>query len=115
MIRDFEDIVSWQKAQDLTFEVYTLFKDIRDYSFRDQIQRAWISISNNIAEGFERRTNKEFRYFLYVAKWSCWEFRSMLLFAKRIWYIQGEEFKRMYTTSIDISKLVFGLIKKLRD
>jgi len=40
MIRDFEDIVSWQKAQDLTFEVYTLFKDIRDYSFRDQIQRA---------------------------------------------------------------------------
>lgn len=40
MIKDFEDIVSWQKAQDLTFEVYTLFKNIRDYSFRDQIQRA---------------------------------------------------------------------------
>ena len=114
MIKDFEDIMSWQKAQDLTFQVYTLFKNLKDYPFRDQIRRAWVSISNNIAEGFERRTNNEFRHFLYIAKWSCWEFRSMLSLGKRIWYIQEEDFKKMYISSQDISKLIFWLIKSLK-
>ncbi len=114
MIQDFEDIVSWQKAQELTFQIYTLFKNLKDFSFRDQIQRAGISISNNIAEWFERKTNNEFRYFLYVAKWSCWEFRSMLSFAKKIWYIQEDDFKNMYKKTQDISKLIFGLIKSLK-
>ncbi len=114
MIKNFEDIVSWQKAQDLTFQVYTLFKDLRDFGFRDQMRRAGTSISNNIAEGFERKTNNEFRYFLYVAKWSCWEFRSMLSLAKRIGYIQEDDFRNMYITVQDISKLIFWLIKSLK-
>ena len=53
-ITKFEDIISWQKAQELSIFVYTLFKINRDFSFKDQIQRASISISNNNAEGFER-------------------------------------------------------------
>jgi len=64
----FEEILSRQKAQELTLNLYIIFRKIKDFSFRDQIQRAAVSISNNIAEGFERRSNNEFRYFLYIAK-----------------------------------------------
>lgn len=67
-IQKFEDLLSWQKGQILAKEIYLCFRDSRDFSFRDQIQRAAVSISSNIAEGFERQTNNEFRYFLYVAK-----------------------------------------------
>jgi hypothetical protein len=58
-IERFEDIVAWQKAKELTLLVYQLFKDNRDFGFKDQIQRASISIMNNIAEGFERHTDEE--------------------------------------------------------
>jgi len=67
-IDKFEDIIAWQKAGVLTMEIFNMFRNNRDYSFKDQIQRAVISIMNNIAEGFERRTDKEFRNFLYIAK-----------------------------------------------
>jgi four helix bundle protein len=50
LLSDFEEILSWQKAQDLSYEIYKLLSSLRDFSFRDQIQRASVSISNNIAE-----------------------------------------------------------------
>jgi len=56
----FEDLIAWQKAQDLAVGIYELFKGIRDFSFKDQICRAVVAISNNIAEGFDRGTNKDF-------------------------------------------------------
>ena len=59
----FEDIIAWQKAKVLSVKVYTLFKQSKDFSFKDQIQRASVSVMNNIAEGFERKSNKEFIYF----------------------------------------------------
>jgi len=64
----FEDIYSWQKAGGLSFDIYTTFKYCRDFAFKDQIQRAAVSIMNNIAEGFERRTNKEFINFYTCLK-----------------------------------------------
>lgn len=67
-ISRFEDIVAWQKSKTLTVQIYKNTKNSRDYGFKDQIQRASVSIMNNIAEGFERRSNKEFTYFLYVAE-----------------------------------------------
>lgn len=69
-IQRFEDILVWQKAQDLTVELYQLFGSSRDFAFRDQICRAAVSISNNIAEGFERDTTKDFVRFLYMARGS---------------------------------------------
>lgn len=74
----FEDVLSWQKSKDLAIMLHSIFKDNRDFGFRNQIQRAAISISNNIAEGFERKSNKELRQFLYIAKGSSGELRSML-------------------------------------
>ena len=70
-IQKFEDIIAWQKARILSRNIYSLFKDHRDFAFRDQIIRAVISIMNNIAEGFERNSDKELKQFLYIATGQC--------------------------------------------
>lgn len=112
-IRSFEDILAWQKAKELTLFVYPLFKDCKDYPFKDQIQRACVSIMNNIAEGYERHGNKEFRNFLYIAKGSCAEVRSMTYLALDLRYISLSESKEIYDKSIVISKMLSSLIKTL--
>jgi four helix bundle protein len=112
-INQFEEITSWQKSKELILEVYKIFKNNRDYSFKDQIQRCAISIINNIAEGFERSGNKEFKYFLFMAKGSCGEFRSMLYLAVELKYISKEEFEKLHQLSLEISRLISGLIKTL--
>lgn len=112
-IGSFEDIISWQKSQYLAKLVYGLFKDNKDYGFRGQIQRAVISISNNIAEGFERRSNNEFKQFLFIAKGSCGEVRSMANLASELQYVSDKDFKEIHLTSTEISKLISGLIKTL--
>ena len=109
----FEDIVAWQKAGELTLEIYRIFKNNKDFSFKDQIKRAVISIMNNIAEGYERKSNKEFMYFLYIAKGSCGEVRSMLYVAYRLGYVTEEQLKNLHSTSVEISKMLSGLIKTL--
>jgi four helix bundle protein len=113
-VKKFEDIIAWQKGGELTMEIYKTFKNCRDFNFKDQIQRAVVSIMNNIAEGFERKSNKEFARFLYIAKGSCGEVRSMLYIAFRLNYITEEEFKRFYKLSVEISKVTAGLIKSLK-
>ncbi|MFA6096723.1 MAG: four helix bundle protein [Candidatus Paceibacterota bacterium] len=112
-IEKFEEIIAWQKGKELTLAVYKKFKDNRDYGFRDQIQRSCVSVMNNIAEGFERRGDKEFKYFLYIAKGSCGEVRSMLHLAQELNYISKDEFTGFYGLSVEISKLLSGFIKKL--
>lgn len=112
-IEKFEDIQSWQRAKHLTVRVYELFGASKDFGFRDQIQRASASVMNNIAEGFERGTNNEFKHFLYMAKGSCGEVRSMLRVAVDLGYITKKEYKDLNTESTEISKLLSGLIKTL--
>jgi len=105
--------LAWQKACDLTNKIYAAFKDCRDYSFRDQIQRAVISIMNNIAEGYERKGNKEFKQFLFIAKGSCGEVRSMLYPALDLDYISKEKFDNFKNQTIKIARMLSGLIKTL--
>ena len=112
-IERFEDVIAWKKAQQLTLIVYREFKILRDFSFKDQIQRAVISIGNNIAEGFERQTNKELIHFLYIAKGSCGEVRSMLYIALELGYIAKSKFQEMYNLSYEVSRILAGFIKKL--
>ena len=64
----FEDILVWQKAEELSISIYKYFNHSKDFGFNNQIQRAGVSIMNNIAEGYERRTNNEFIHFLFIAK-----------------------------------------------
>lgn len=113
IIKKFEDIIAWQKAGKLTTEIYLKFRDCKDYRFKDQIQRASVSIINNIAEGFERASNKELKHFLYIAKGSCGEVRSILYLSLKFDYINKEEFNYFYCLSVEISKLIAGLIKIL--
>lgn len=70
-IAKFEDIIAWIKAKELTVQIYALIENSKDFGFKDQIQRASVSIMNNIAEGFERKSNNEFRHFLYIAIGTC--------------------------------------------
>jgi len=80
----FENLICWQKAKDLAIKIYCISRDLKDYGYKDQIQRAGISISNNIAEGFERETNKELKRFLFISKGSCGEVRNMLIIGKEL-------------------------------
>lgn len=116
-LTSFEEIISWQKSRELNAEIYRITNNnvlfIKDYGLRDQMRRSSISISSNIAEGFERETKKEFIRFLYIAKASAGEFRSQLYLALDLGYLQDNEFESLYTKVNDISKLLSGFIKYL--
>lgn len=112
-VNNFEDLICWKKSKDLTIKIYKEPITIRDNSFNSQIKRASVSIMNNIAEGFERSTNKEFKYFLFVAKGSCGEVRSMLRLASDIDYISEDKTNQLINDSTEISKTISGLIKTL--
>jgi|SRR3989344_3716505 len=109
----FEDIIAWQKSKELSLLIYREFKNCRDYGFRDQVQRAVISIMNNIAEGYERNSNKEFRNFLFISKGSSGEVRSMLYISKDLGYISNPIFIDLKNRAFEVSKIISGLIKSL--
>ena len=117
-LNSFEEIISWQKARELNSIIYSLtnFNNAfsKDYGLRDQIRRSSISISSNIAEGFERETTKEFIRFLYIAKASAGEFRSQLYLAFDLKYISLNEFEEIKLMVNEISKLLSGFIKYLK-
>ena len=106
----FEEIIAWQKAKILTNAIYKDFNDLKDLSFKDQIRRASVSIMNNIAEGFERSSNNEFKHFLFIAKGSNSEVKSMLYLSKDLSYISNENFEILFNLSEEISKIISGLI-----
>jgi four helix bundle protein len=109
----FEEMNVWQKDQELNLLSYKHFSKNKDYSFVNHFLRASISITNNIAEGFERKSNKEFKQFLYVSKGSAGEVRSMLYLAKELRYIDEPIFTQMFELSTSISKMLSTLIKTL--
>lgn len=112
-IERFEEVIAWKKAKELTVNIYSSFKDCKDFSFKNQIERASVSIMNNIAEGFERQTNKELRNFLYMAKGSCGEVRSMLGLALELKYLSRDQVNSLESLSIEVSKILSGFIKTL--
>jgi four helix bundle protein len=112
----FEEINSWQKARIFNKRIYQITENLnfkKDYDFVRQIRRASISISSNIAEGFERNTDKEFVYFLYVSKASAGEVRSQLYLAFDLEYISKQEFEELLESVSEISRLLSGFIKYL--
>ena len=113
-IERFEEIIAWQKARVLTLNLYTLFKESRDYSFRDQIQRASVSIMNNISEGYGRGSDLDFKRFLFIANGSCCEVKSMLYLAKDLQYISKSDFDDLFTKTDEIGRILNGLIKSLK-
>ena len=113
----FEEIKSWQNAKIFNKKIYEvtdnqIFK--KDFDLTRQIRRASISISSNIAEGFERNTDKEFIYFLYMAKASAAEVRSQLYLALDLKYLPENEFQELFNEISDITKLISVFIKYLK-
>lgn len=113
-VRQFEDLRCWQKARELTCEIYKSFSYCRDMGYRDQIQRASVSVMSNIAEGFERGTKQEFINYLYIAKGSAGEVRAQLYVAYDIGYLNIETFKYLNSKAVECSRLVSSFIKGVK-
>ena len=110
----FVDLIAWQKAQDLAVEVYKEFKELRDFSFKDQICRAVVSVSNNIAEGYERSSKADFNKFLFYSMAPCSEVKSMLFLAERLKYIDSHRKEELLNSADEVSRLIRGLMKSLK-
>jgi four helix bundle protein len=116
-IERFEDIQAWQKARTLVKKVYSVSnfgQFAKDFGLRDQIRRAAVSIMLNIAEGFARKTNREFCPFLAVAHGSAAEVQAALYVAIGQEYVTEKEFNSLYGMSDETSKLVLGFLNYLR-
>lgn len=114
-IERFEDIEAWKEGRMLVSDVYRALSGIRDYGFRDQIQRAAISITSNISEGFDRGSNKEFIQFLIFARGSASEVRSQSYNALDLGYIDLKTFENISTKCKSVSNLINGFIRYLRN
>ena len=106
MVQHFEDLLIWQRSRELVKDVYSLLHDNTDFGFRDQIQRAAISVMNNIAEGFDRnkftKDNTLFIHFLGIAIGSCGEVKSMLYAAEDLGYISSDNCRILRGYCVDI-------------
>jgi four helix bundle protein len=115
ILKKFEDIESWKEARALVREIYILFAKCTDYGFRDQIQRASISVMSNIAEGFDRGSNKEFIQFLVIARGSVSEVKSLAYAALDIGYLSRNDFENVVNRCDCLANLVNGFIRFLRN
>ena len=113
----FEDLEVWKEARSLVKAVY-LFTSTgavaRDFGVRDQLQRSAVSVMSNIAEGFQRGTNKEFVQFLHIAKGSAGEVRSLLYAAFDVGYLAQADFKTLSDSALSISRRLSSFIKYLQ-
>ena len=116
-VKDFEELAIFQKARELSAKIYPVTRRGEfkyDTRFVQQIRAAAGSIMDNIAEGFERTSNKEFLNFLYIAKGSCGEVRSQLIRAKDVGYLTSEEYEELYTECRKLSAGIMNFIKEIK-
>ena len=115
--KKFEDIEGWQKARQLTREVYRKSKIgplSKDYGLKDQMRRAAVSVMSNIAEGFERGGTREFVHFLSIAKGSLGELEAQLYVARDQNYIDDDEFASLKALARSTKLIIGGLMSYLR-
>ena len=113
MVYYYEDLQIWQQARELSKRVYACMQNVADHGFRSQIQRAAVSVMNNIAEGFESGTDAKYINFLNIAKGSCSEVRSMLYVCLDRKYCTEEQFESLKSQAIHISSQLYKLIEYL--
>jgi four helix bundle protein len=112
----FEQLEAWREAKSLAVAIYQLgrIKPLAtDFSLRDQIQRAAVSIMSNIAEGYERLHVAEKRQFYNVARASCGELRSQLHLLRDIQFITTEQFEPLTEHANRVGRLTSGLLRSL--
>ena len=116
-VNSFEELNIWIDSRSFNEKLYKISNNglfDKDYDLKRQIRRASISVSSNIAEGFERNTDKEFIQFLYYAKGSAGEARSQLFLSLDLNYIKKDDFDKLYNQITGISKMISGMIKYLK-
>lgn len=114
----FEEIKAWQKAYDITLRIYDATSNgnfSKDFGLKDQIRRASVSITANIAEGHGRRSNSEFANFLNMARGSAAEVQSHLHVAMGLNYIDRAEFEELYAAVAEVSRMTLALARYLRE
>ena len=112
--KKFEELLVWQKSRDFSKDIYEISRNWRDFELKDQIRRATVSISSNIAEGFERGSKNDFSRFLYIAKGSSAEVRSQLYLALDLKYISNLEFEKLSDQADHIVRLLTKFIQSLK-
>ena len=114
-IERFEDVEAWKEARKLVKDIYDCFRNSKDIGFKSQVQRASLSIMSNIAEGFDRGSNREFIQFLIIARGSASEVRSILYSALDLDYIDKQTFEKILEKCGKITNLLNGFIRYLKD
>ncbi|OGG16397.1 hypothetical protein A3D77_01010 [Candidatus Gottesmanbacteria bacterium RIFCSPHIGHO2_02_FULL_39_11] len=112
-IQSFTDLIAWKKAHQLVIDIYTLTKKFPKeemFGITNQIRRAAISISSNIAEGFSRRSKSEKRQFYYTSLGSLTETQNLLLVSRDVGYCNNNLFQKLAKQTIEVAKLDRGLI-----
>jgi four helix bundle protein len=114
-IKRFEDLEIWQMARELLNLIYDDFQNCKDFNLKDQLTSAGLSIKNNIAEGFGRESDKEFKQFLIISRGSCDEVKSMYYTAEDQKYVSVqtavERRKRASVLHVKITNFIFYLKK----
>ncbi|MBX9783293.1 MAG: four helix bundle protein [Chitinophagaceae bacterium] len=117
-ITSFEDLIIWQKAQEIAEEIYHLAEENKfiqkDFSLKDQLKSAALSISDNIAEGFEYNNNPDFYRFLRMSKGSCGEIRNKLLFIKRMKFVEAGTVLKLCDDAKQLGHQIGELMKKVK-
>lgn len=105
----FEDLEVWKRSARMSAEIYKVSRKIRDFSFRDQLTRSSLSIASNLAEGWERQTQKEFVRFIRYALGSCGELRTQLYIGMEAGYIDHSKAKAWVAETRELSAMLRGL------
>jgi four helix bundle protein len=107
--QSFEDLEVWQRGCRLAVDIFKTYAACRNFTMQDQVQRASLSIPCNIAEGYERNSNKEFIRFLNIAKGSGGELRTQLYISRKLDFLKKGDFDRLVKESKEISAMLHGL------
>src|SRR5207244_1824797 len=107
--QSFEDLEVWQRGCRLAVDVFKTFADCRNFTMQDQVKRSSLSIPCNVAEGYERNSNKEFIRFLNISKGSGGELRTQLYISRKLDFLTKGDFNRLVGESKELSKMLHGL------
>ena len=116
-IKSFTHLNTWKEGHKLVLHIYDVtkkFPSMESYGLIDQMRRAAVSITSNIAEGFSRQSKKEKLKFYYISKGSLTEIQNQLIIAKDIKYISSDNFNKIAENTVIVGKLLSGLIKSAK-
>jgi len=116
-MKTYREIICWQKAIELVKSIYKITSDFpqsEQFGLTSQLRRAAISIPSNIAEGFGRGSNKEFKRFLDISRGSLFELQTQILIAKELEFINKETYDKIFEQSREVERILVGFMKSLK-